>query len=170
MTAARAVIPARDNLLVVEVADLKVTDDPSRVIVTYALGSCIAVCVYDPTHRVAGMIHYMLPLAKASPDKAAAKPAMFADTGIPLLFDQIFAFGCDKADLIVKVVGGGNLHDENGTFQIGKRNHTLVRKLLWKNGIMTAAEDVGGQKSRTVRLFVADGRVVISSQGKEQEL
>ena len=160
----------RRNLVVVEVADLKVSDRPGEILVTYALGSCIAVCVHDPVHRVAGMIHYMLPLSKHSPDKAESKPAMFADTGIPLLFNEMFAAGSQKDDLVVKLVGGGNIHDTNGTFQIGKRNHTLAKKLLWKNGILIAAEEVGGQKSRTVRLFVDDGRVVISSAGQEEEL
>ena len=160
----------RRNLVVVGVAELKVSNRPGEILVTYALGSCIAVCVHDPVRRVGGMIHYMLPLSKHSSDKAKTKPAMFADTGIPLLFHEMYAAGCQKADLVVKLVGGGNIHDTNGTFQIGKRNHTLARKLLWKNGILVAAEEVGGQKSRTVRLFVDDGRVVISSAGQEEEL
>ncbi len=160
----------RDKLLIVDVADIKVSNDPDEVIVTYALGSCIAVCVYDPVLKVGGMIHYMLPLAKASPDKAKIKPAMFADTGVPLLFEKMFELGCQKTDMVVKVLGGGTLHDDGGLFNIGPRNCTIVRKLLWKNGIMIAAEDVGGQKSRTVRLFVGDGRVVMSSQGEETEL
>ncbi len=158
------------NQVVVEVADLKVVDHPQGVIVTYALGSCIALCVHDPVAKVGGMIHYMLPHSKCSPAKAESRPAMFADTGVPILFREMFARGCRKKDLAVKVVGGGNLHDEKGTFRIGKRNYTLIRKLLWKNGIMIAAEDVGGRKSRTVRMFVEDGRVLVSSQGKETEI
>lgn len=160
----------RKNLVVVEMAGIKVSDDPTATIVTYSLGSCIAVCVHDPVRKVGGLIHYMLPLSKNSKDKAREKPAMFADIGVPLLFEKIFELGCQKDDLVVKVAGGGNLHDDNGYFQIGKRNQVLVRKLLWKNGIMIAAEDVGGQKSRTVRLFVDDGRVTVSSQGLEEEL
>ncbi len=158
------------NLRVVEVADIKVSDDPEDVLVTYALGSCIAVCVHDPVRRVGGMIHYMLPLSRNAPDRAKDKPAMFADTGIPLLFERMFTLACKKNDLTVKLVGGGNVHDDNNLFQIGKRNHTLAKKLLWKNGILIAAEDVGGQNSRTVRLFVGDGRVVVSSQGREETL
>ena len=156
--------------LVVEVADLRVSDDPQAVIVTYALGSCIALCLYDPARKVGGMIHYMLPLSKASPEKAKEKPAMFADTGIALLFERMFALGCAKEELVVKVAGGGSIRGAEDMFKIGKRNHTLLRKLLWKNDLMIAAEDVGGSKSRTVRLFVGDGRVVVSSQGEESDL
>jgi chemotaxis protein CheD len=156
--------------LVVEVADLKVTDDPDTVLVTYALGSCIAVCVHDPTLHLAGMIHYMLPVSKVSPEKAQIKPAMFADTGVPMLFRELYALGAVKKNLVVKVVGGGSLYDDKGLFNIGKRNHTVLRKLLWKNGVLITSEDTGGRKSRTTRFFVRDGRVLVSSGGEETVL
>ncbi len=158
------------NQVVVGMGDLAVTDRTGDVLVTYALGSCIALCLYDPVRKAAGMIHYMLPLSKASPEKAKTRPAMFGDTGIPLLFKKMFHLGCRKEDLVVKAVGGGNIKDEKGIFNIGKRNITVLRKILWKNEILLAAEDVGGRKSRTVRLFVEDGLTLVSSQGEEVEL
>ncbi len=158
------------NLLVVGVGDLKVSDDPGEVLVTYALGSCIGLCLYDPVRRVAGLLHYMLPLSKVNPKKAETNPAMFGDTGIPLLFKEMFDRGCRKKDLVVKAAGGGNIKDEKGVFNIGKRNQTVLRKILWKNDILLAAEDLGGRKSRTVRLFVEDGRMLVSSQGMEEPL
>lgn len=156
--------------LTVDIADIKVSNDPECVIVTYALGSCIAVMLHDPTRRIGGMIHYMLPLSETSPDKAKLKPAMFADTGIPLLFEEMYKHGCDKRDLVVKVAGGGALYDDKGMFNIGQRNYTVLRKLFWKNGVIIKAEDVGGAKSRTARLWVGTGKVTISSQGEEAEL
>jgi len=156
--------------LTVDISDIKVSDDPDALIVTYALGSCIAVMVYDPVRVAAGMIHYMLPLSETAPDKAKARPAMFADTGIPLLFQTMYALGCKKQNLVVKVAGGGALYDDKGLFSIGKRNYTILRKMFWKSGVMIAAEDVGGAKSRTARLHVASGRCTITSQGTEVEL
>lgn len=156
--------------LVVDISEIKVSNDPNAIIVTYALGSCIGVMVHDPKRRVAGMIHYMLPLSNASPDKAKRKPAMFADTGVPLLFDEMYKLGCKKSDLVVKVAGGGALYDDKGTFNIGKRNYTVLRKLLWKNSIIIKGEDVGGKKSRTVRMHVGTGRVTVHSMGEELEL
>ena len=156
--------------LTVDIADVKVSNDPECVIVTYALGSCIAVMLHDPARRIGGMIHYMLPLSETSPDKAKLKPAMFADTGIPLLFEEMYKHGCDKRDLVVKVAGGGALYDDKGMFNIGQRNYTVLRKLFWKNGVIIKAEDVGGAKSRTARLWVSTGKVTISSQGEEAEL
>ncbi len=158
------------TLVTVDIADYKVSADPDSVLVTYALGSCIGVMVWDPVRKAAGMIHYMLPTSDTSPEKAKIRPAMFADTGLPLLFHGLYALGCDKRNLIVKVAGGGTLHDESGRFAIGQRNYTILRKMFWKTGVVIAAEDVGGSKSRTVRLAVATGRCTISSRSSEVEL
>jgi chemotaxis protein CheD len=156
--------------LTVDISDLKVSADGDDLLVTYALGSCIAVMVHDPVRNAAGMIHYMLPLSETSPEKAKARPAMFADTGIPLLFQSMYALGCRKYDLVVKVAGGGALYDDKGLFCIGKRNYTVLRKMFWKAGVNITAEDVGGARSRTARLHVGSGRCTISSQGEEREL
>lgn len=156
--------------ITVGMADLRVTSDPESVLVTYALGSCIAVLVHDPVRRVGGMIHYMLPLSSVTPDKSRDKPAMFADTGVPLLFHQMYAHSCRKQDLVVRVVGGANIHDENGIFEIGKRNYVVLRKLLWKSGVSIAAESVGGSISRTVRLFVGSGRSTLRTGESREEI
>ncbi|MFL5264643.1 MAG: chemotaxis protein CheD [Anaeromyxobacteraceae bacterium] len=158
------------NTLAVDISDIKVSANPDDLIVTYALGSCIAVMVHDPVRVAAGMIHYMLPLSETSPEKARTRPGMFADTGIPLLFQTMYGLGCQKKDLVVKVAGGGALYDDKGLFSIGKRNYTVLRKMFWKSSVIIAAEDVGGAKSRTARLHVATGRCTITSQGEEIEL
>ena len=158
------------KLIAVDIADLKVSADVDSILVTYALGSCIAIMVYDPVRRAGGMIHYMLPLSETSPEKAKIRPAMFADTGIPLLFRAMRDIGCKQRDLIVKVAGGGSLYGDNGGFAIGQRNYTILRKIFCKAGVMITAEDVGGAKSRTTRLYIANGRCTISSVGQEAEL
>lgn len=155
---------------VVDIADLQVTDDRRATLVTYSLGSCIGVAIWDPKVRVGGMLHYMLPEASLSPEKAKAKPAMFGDTGIPALFRATYELGAGKKNLIVKIAGGSSLLDDNGTFNIGKRNYIMLRKIFWKNGVLIEAEDVGGSLSRTVRLDVDTGRFTIKSRGRETEL
>ncbi|RJO64830.1 MAG: chemotaxis protein CheD [Myxococcales bacterium] len=163
---------AADKLyqVTIDISDLKVSDDPNAVLITYALGSCIAVIVYDAVKHVGGMIHYMLPLSNTAPDKAQTKPAMFADTGVPLLFLKLYEYGCRKQDLVVKIAGGGKLYEDHGVFDIGKRNYTVLRKIFWKNDIIIAAEDVGGAKSRTAKLYVGNGLVTIRAQGQETPL
>ena len=158
------------SLVTVDIGDIKVSRESGDVIVTYALGSCIAVMVHDPVRVAAGMIHYMLPLSETSPEKARDKPAMFADTGIPALFHAMYDLGCRKQDLVVKVAGGGALYDDNGLFRIGERNTALMRNIIRKAGVAIRAEDVGGARSRTARLHVATGRCVITSQGDEVAL
>ena len=108
--------------LVIDIADAQVSNDPGVELVTYSLGSCIGVAIWDPETRVAGMIHYMLPDSTLSQDKARSRPAMFADTGIPLLFRSAYQLGAVKKRLVVKVAGSSSLLDDNGTFNIGKRN------------------------------------------------
>jgi chemotaxis protein CheD len=158
------------KLVTVDIADLKVSSEPDAVLVTYALGSCIALIVHDPVHRVGGMIHYMLPQAATSPEKAKEKPAMFADTGIPLLFQAMYRKGCNKHDLVVKVAGGSALLTMTDIFEIGKRNHLILRKMLWKAAVPITAEDVGGSVFRTARLYVETGRVTIKTEVDEHEL
>src|SRR5882724_8220566 len=93
---------------VVGIADMAVSADPRVQIITYALGSCLGLCVFDPVARVGGMLHLMLPQGSLSPEKAAANPLMFADTGIPKLFLGAYALGAKKERMIVVVAGGAS--------------------------------------------------------------
>lgn len=171
--AAPAAAPPRaagKTSVVVDIADLKVSRDPNATLITYSLGSCIGIAIYDASARVGGMLHYMLPESSISPEKAKAAPAMFADTGIPKLFRAAYELGASKARLIVKVAGGSQLLDDNGTFNIGKRNYLALRKILWTNGVMIKAEDVGGALSRTLKLDIATGDVTLRSRNQETRL
>jgi chemotaxis protein CheD len=156
--------------IVVGISDMKVSNNPDEVLITYSLGSCLGVIIYDPVARVAGMLHSMLPLSKIDPHKAIASPYMFVDTGIPLLFKQAYNLGADKKNILVKAVGCSSLLDEKGFFKIGERNFTVLRKLLWKNNILIEKQDIGGSMSRTVSIIVGSGDVKIKSGGKEYQL
>jgi len=156
------------NLLAVGVGDCKVSKSIESVLATYALGSCIAVAIHDRVAGVGGLLHYMLPESSLSPQKASQNPYMFADTGIPLLFHAAYGLGAEKRRLIVRAVGGAQVMDENGVFNIGKRNHLALRKILWRAGVMLHAEEVGGTTSRTVRLEIASGRFMIRGPGQQE--
>jgi chemotaxis protein CheD len=159
-----------EQRIVVGVADLAVVKDPGKAIVTYALGSCIGVTIFDPVTKVGGMLHFMLPEGKTSPEKAAANPAMFADSGVPLLFQKAYKLGADRSRLVVCAAGGAEILAEDGHFRIGARNRTMLRKLFWQNNILLAADDTGGSHSRTLSLSLTDGTISIRSQGKESVL
>ncbi len=156
--------------VVVDIADLAVSNDPTETLVTYSLGSCIGVVVHDPATHVGGLLHYMLPESQLAPEKARVSPAMFCDTGVPKLFHAAYALGASKQRLVVKIAGGSQLLDDNGTFNIGKRNYLALRKIFWKNGVLIAAEHVGGSLSRTLRLDVGTGVVTVKSRDQEVPL
>ncbi|QCQ22677.1 chemotaxis protein CheD [Desulfoglaeba alkanexedens] len=151
--------------VIIRVADMAVSNRPDEILITYSLGSCIAVVIYDPRVRVGGILHYMLPESSMDPEKAKRKPAMFADTGIPMLFKASYALGAQKKNLTVKVVGGAHILDENGVFNIGKRNYMALRKIFWRNNVLVSAEHVGGSVNRTVRLMMDTGQVILKVSG-----
>ena len=138
-------------------------------IVTYALGSCLGLMVYDPVAQVGGMLHAMLPLSKINPEKAETNPYMFVDKGVPILFKEVYGLGGQKERLIVKAAGCGSPMGKNEMFKIGERNYTVLKKLLWKNGVLLKAEEVGGDISRTVHFEISTGRVIIKS-GRQERL
>jgi chemotaxis protein CheD len=159
------------NPVVVGVGDCRVSKDSDSVLVTYALGSCIAVMVHDALAGVGGMLHFMLPECGPANGQTEHNPYMFADTGVPLLFRNALQMGADKRRLVVTVAGGAQMVDPQGAFNIGKRNYMALRKILWKAGVLVKAEEVGGTASRTVRLEVDSGRVVLRlGDSSEREL
>ncbi len=154
--------------VVVGVADMKVSNVRGEKLITYALGSCLGITVHDPVAGVGGMLHVMLPTSEIDPAKAQANPPMFVDTGVPALFKACYALGANKARLVVKVAGGAHqgTDESQDRFQIGKRNALTLRQLLWKNGVMIKAQDVGGvQLSRTMTLEIGSGEVVVRTNG-----
>jgi chemotaxis protein CheD len=123
---------------------MTIASHPGDIVVTHALGSCLGITIHDTTAAVGGILHVMMPLSNTNPDKARANPYMFVDTGVPAFFRQAYA--------------------------IGKRNYTILKKILWKNGVMIAVEDVGGSHARTMYLEIGSGRVWLSTAGLSKEL
>ncbi len=150
---------------VVGIGEFAVSNQPGDLIVTHALGSCIAVCVWDPQALVAGMIHFLLPESKINAARAAEQPAAFADTGIPLLFQAASALGAMKPRLKVKLIGGAEVAGDNGTgtFNIGRRNALAAKNVLWRNAVLIEKEEIGGRTVRTVHMTVSDGRIQVST-------
>jgi chemotaxis protein CheD len=164
------VIPPPKSTLVVGVADMVASNDPNAQLVTYSLGSCLGVVVYDPSPRIGGLLHIMLPDSSIDPVKGAAMPFMFVDTGVPRLFQALFHLGADRRRLVIRVAGGAQFLDPNGVFNIGERNQQALVRLLARNGYRIQAQDVGGVSSRTVRLDLASGQLSIRSPGREAYL
>ncbi len=156
--------------VIVGVSDMKVSNDPEAVLVTYSLGSCIGVTIYDAAAKVGGLLHYLLPESKLSPEKAKKNPYMFADTGIPALFKAAYELGAKKQRMKIIVAGGSQVMDQAGFFNIGKRNDIALRKMFHKNNVLIDYRDVGGNVNRTVKLEVKNGDawIKVSGQGAKK--
>ncbi|RMD83824.1 MAG: chemotaxis protein CheD [Lentisphaerae bacterium] len=156
--------------IILGVGDLGASKNKDDVIKTFGLGSCIAVVFLDPKTRTAGMDHIALPDSSIDPEKARKKPGYFADTGIPALLKEMANFGCNSMGkgFIVKLIGGSAMLQSGSTFDIGKRNHIAIRKILWQYGLAPVAEDVGGTISRTVEVDLSRGRVIVTSPQREK--
>lgn len=155
--------------LIVGVGDMKVSNKPGAVLATYSLGSCIGVGIYDPVAKVAGLLHYMLPESSLDAAKAKKNPYMFGDSGIPMLFKESYKLGAKKNRLKVMVLGGAQILDQNGMFNIGKRNHTVLRKMFWKNNVMIDFEASGGVVNRTIKLSVENGDAWLKVSGEKEK-
>ncbi len=153
------------NRVVVGIADLKIGRTGDELI-THALGSCLGIVAHDPGAGVGGMLHVMLPDSRINPEKADGAPEMFVDTGVPLLFRDCYRAGAKKERMTVHVAGGAaRSENERDSFRIGKRNMQMLRKLLWKNGVLIEGQDVGGTSSRDLIYDVATGTVRVRAAG-----
>lgn len=144
-----------------------VSNDPGADLCTYALGSCIGVAVYDPGQKIGGLLHVMLPDSSIHPAKAAARPSMFVDTGVPGLFHSLYNLGAERERLIIMAAGGAQFLDTAGIFNIGERNQQTLLELLDRNGFTLQAGALGGVSCRTLRLNLDTGDVQIQTPGAD---
>jgi chemotaxis protein CheD len=132
---------------------LVATPDPSTI--TTVLGSCVAVCLYDPRTRAGGANHYLLP----HPVGDAASSARFGSVAVLRLIEAMLALGCRREDLRAKVFGGasllGSLRDAG--IDLGMRNAKLAQAMLAAAAIPVLAEDVGGERGRRLLFQTDDG-------------
>ena len=156
--------------VVVGVGDLVVTNAAQSILSTYALGSCIGVAAYDSTLKVGGILHFMLPDSRISPEKAFAQPAMFADTGLRQFFQQLFTFGARPARLQLFVAGGAKVLGGDDTLRIGIRNTEAILDFLDRNDLPLAYTELGGTTNRTLHLALADGLLTLKTPHAESQV
>lgn len=137
-------------------------------LVTYALGSCIGICLFDPARKLAALVHIMLPINMETGRKS---PMKYADTGIRETVKQMVAMGAAKSRILAKIAGGAKMFEvagsnPSGLGNIGKRNVESVYLVLKTEGIRLAAEDTGGTVARTLTFDSTTGEGHIRSYGK----
>jgi chemotaxis protein CheD len=145
--------------VVIGVGDMAVSNNTGVTLSTYALGSCIGVVAYDPTTNAGGILHLMLPDSTISPAKAAKQPAMFADTGVPLLAQAMAGVRGERTRMRIFLAGGASVLNGADPFKIGERNTLAAQKFLRTCGFNVVGQDVGGNVNRTVHLEIGTGKV-----------
>ncbi len=151
----------------VGMADLKVATKPDDVLITLGLGSCIGIALYDPTIKLGGLAHIMLP--DSTRIKNNSNIAKFADTGIAELYRLMIKGGASKMRMIAKIAGGARMFEMSGNNAmgaVGDNNAAASKEALKKLGIRLVAEDTGLNYGRTVELHCDTGEYWIRSVGK----
>ena len=145
------------DLIRVGMADYKVGQAPSTII-SYGLGSCIGISLYDPQAKVGGLLHIMLP--DSTQARPTDNPAKFADTGLPLVLKDVLALGASRAKLVAKIAGGAQMFafaNATDIMRVGVRNAEAAKKILRELNIRLIAEDTGGSYGRTVSIDMETG-------------
>jgi chemotaxis protein CheD len=156
--------------VIVKVADWG-AERGDRVLVTLGLGSCVAIMLHDPERGAGAMAHVLLPSRSLARD--VTNPAKFPDSAVPLLVARLKGLGAEPRRLVAKLAGGASMFSQlmtPGTIQMGERNIVAARNALRAASIPIVREAVGGERGRSVRFYVKDGRVEIRSVGVDAEV
>jgi chemotaxis protein CheD len=150
-----------DKMIKVGMADWKIARN-IEVLVTFGLGSCVALALWDNKEKIAAMAHIMLPDSKLIRYRQDVNPAKFADTALAVMLTELAKVGLNKERLQAKLVGGANMFtfagkSSNGNMNVGQRNVAAVKEELNKIGIPLVAEDTGGATGRSVEFYVQNG-------------
>lgn len=149
--------------IIIGIADLNVTSSPN-ILVTHALGSCIGICLYDKSVKVAGLAHIMLPLSKEF--RADSNIMKFADTGTLELIKRMERLGANRTRIVAKIAGGAQMFEmktSSDSLQIGKRNISATKQVLKALNIKLIAEDTGLNYGRTVEFYANTGILKVKS-------
>lgn len=155
-----------DNMITVGISDMKIGNS-ENVLATYALGSCVGICLYDPIRKIGALGHILLPNSSSSPNQT--NKYKFADTCIPEMVNTLLQKGCSKRNLTAKIAGGASMFEVSGDSaisNIGQRNVRSVQEVLRAQQIKIFAEDVGLNYGRTVFFHLNDGSVHVKSFAK----
>ncbi len=161
------------NLKVIGIGEWQVSRDPGDLLVTYALGSCVALVLQHPSTMTAGLVHILLPdsFNQAGHQKS---PGHYADTAVPLLIRKLLGTAgissLSGTGLSAKLIGGAATLLNDSHFHVGKRNIVAMEQLLQRYQIPLMGRDTGGSVARTVTVEVATGTVVVRYAATRKEV
>lgn len=149
----------------VGIADYQIGEAPNTLI-TYGLGSCVGIALYDRRTKKGGLLHIMLPDSNSFSD--TSKWEKFADLAIPRVVDELT--GGKNHTLEAKIAGGASMftfESSSPGLQIGQRNIEKVKEVLADLSIPIIGEDVGGKTGRTMTVDLENFEVSIRLVNRE---
>ena len=157
-----------ESKIAIGIADMKMAQN-SGMLITYALGSCIGICLYDQKIKLGALIHIMLPLNMEPGRKNTMK---YADTGIRETLKMMEAKGASRSRITAKIAGGAKMFEVKGgsLSNIGQRNIESVHNTLKREGVKLLQEDVGGTVARTLLFDVGTGLGCVRCYGNPEHI
>jgi chemotaxis protein CheD len=161
----------KDDLLEtgVKMGSLAVSGSSDSMLSTF-VGSCVALCLYDPVAKVGGLAHVMLPDSRGRgvPEGSEAK---YADYALNTMLQKMTSLGAEKDRIISKIAGGAkmfsNENADDSLFNVGERNSSAIKKLLGQLNIPLSGEILGAHSGRWVKFELATGKVRVSDRKGE---
>jgi chemotaxis protein CheD len=122
--------------------------------ITTILGSCIAVCLWEPRRRIGGMNHFMLPQYASA---GVASPR-FGNVAMEQLVEQMRLAGARLPLLQARVIGGSCMFEQmQSSNHLGHKNAELAMEFLRRRAIEIVEVAVGGTRGRRLTFHTDEG-------------
>jgi two-component system chemotaxis response regulator CheB len=126
--------------------------------VTTILGSCVAVALYDPLKKIAGLNHYLLPRPTTA---SGADSLRYGSVSLPAMIEEMVSNGASRGRLQARIYGGARVLDQlNLGESIGRQNIDFAVDFLRAGKIQVLESELGGQSGRKIILNTSDFSVV----------
>jgi len=128
--------------------------------ITTVLGSCVAVCLWDPVLRAGGMNHFMLPAYSGSGEPSNR----YGDIATRSLLARMDSLGSKRYNIRANIFGGGNVLGSSSAEKdlIGVKNALMAKEVLKAEGINIVNEHTGEMHGRKIIFNTGSGDVYIN--------
>lgn len=150
------------EIIKVAISDLKTSQEPNSL--QTILGSCIAICLWDPESKIGSLAHALLPSIEFSSKKASNNPKKYVDSLIPLQLSELRSKGVLKKNLVAKLVGGANMFSEvipDSDNHVGKKNARKAIEILGEHNIPILAKDTGNFFGRNITFNLSNFEITV---------
>jgi chemotaxis protein CheD len=148
----------------VGIGELSVSKDVNLVLKCVGIGSCIALCAYDPVARLGGIAHFLLPCSRNRDEMSS--PVKYIDSGVPFMLNKMVKNGATRSNMILKIAGGAkmlSIPGSNPNLDIGQKNIAEIKAALVRENMSVCGADLGGSFGRTIEFFISSGKITVKA-------